>query len=247
MVKKALETAATVKDTFDNIRGLIFALGMIGMGVVVYLDPNGKVSEIEEIAPYREWIAYGAIGFGVLFLMAIFARGNTKKRATALVLLMTAVGVIWGLGALMLPKANNAYNLADEGTVHARYRHARCDFLPEQEQAATKATLRLRPRRVRDTFAVKSRPRRESARARAVPSRRPQSRRARSGRRNGTMADSERGRAGSRAALWAIVLGTHVVRASSSVPFNVDRAFSSRCRTRTWKTESEDSARRNPS
>ncbi len=117
MVMKTLEKAAKVKDTMDNIKGFIVSVGLMVTGALFLIDPKGKFSEIEEMAPYREWIGYAMAGFGLLFFLAIVTRGKTKVRFSAMVLTITAAGVLAGLGYLMLPRANDAYNLAKSGQI----------------------------------------------------------------------------------------------------------------------------------
>lgn len=114
MVKAALDTVGRVYDVMQNVKAFCGALAAVVMGVILYLDPWGKI--VEDMAFHRE-LGAGCVGFGVLFLLAMLSRGSAKVRLTSLLFLLVAAGVIAATWWLFAPQVQKAHALASRGEI----------------------------------------------------------------------------------------------------------------------------------
>ncbi len=89
-----MDTVGKVVDAHERIGAWCAALACMVVGALVYVGPD----TIPEELPQHRAIGLGFIGFGVVFVVALAARGKTGSRAKHFVLFLAAGAAAAGLG-----------------------------------------------------------------------------------------------------------------------------------------------------
>ena len=110
-MKETLDTIAKAADTHERIGAWFAALGCLVVGGLLFVGPDTLP---EEIPRHRE-IGVGVAVFGLVFLVALGAKGRAGSRAKNFVLFMAAGLVAGGLGYGVWNEGRKVMALEAEG------------------------------------------------------------------------------------------------------------------------------------
>lgn len=110
-MKETIDTIAKAADTHERIGAWFAALGCLVVAAVLYIGPDTLPEEI----PLHKEIGIGVGVFGLVFLIALGAKGKAGSRAKNFVLFMAAALVAGGLGFGVWNEGRKVIALEAEG------------------------------------------------------------------------------------------------------------------------------------
>jgi hypothetical protein len=109
-----MSTIAQAYGAMQAFKAVMAALVFIAAGAVFITDPSG---EVQAVVPEHRLVGMALLGFGLLFMVTLMAKGEVRYRLTSLLLILLAAGVVAGLSMLFWPQVRDAQSLAKEGKI----------------------------------------------------------------------------------------------------------------------------------